>query len=35
MKQREYTGGPKALENLKRLATVILQTPVEKKKKQN
>ncbi len=32
MKQPEYTEGPEALENFKRLATAILQAPVKKKK---
>jgi hypothetical protein len=27
MKEREYTEGPEALENFKRLATAVLQTP--------
>jgi hypothetical protein len=34
MKQPEYTEGPVALENFKRLATAILQTPAKKKKRQ-
>jgi hypothetical protein len=34
MKQPEYTEGPEALENFKKMATVILQAPVEKQKKQ-
>jgi hypothetical protein len=34
MKQREYTEGPEALENFKRLATAILQAPAKKKKRQ-
>jgi hypothetical protein len=34
MKQPEYTEGPQALENFKSLATVILQAPDKKKKKQ-
>jgi hypothetical protein len=34
MKQREYTEGPEALENFKRLATAILQAPIKKKKRQ-
>ena len=34
MKQPEYTEGPQALENFKSLATVILQAPDRKKKKQ-
>jgi len=34
MKQREYTEGPVALENFKRLATAILQAPAKKKKRQ-
>ena len=34
MKQREYTEGPEARENFERLATKILQTEHEKKKKQ-
>jgi hypothetical protein len=33
MKQPEYTEGPEALENFKRLATAILQSPAKKKKK--
>jgi hypothetical protein len=33
-KTQEYTEGPVALENFKRLATVILQAPDRKKKKQ-
>jgi hypothetical protein len=32
MKEREYTEGPKALENFKGLATAILQAPGRKKK---
>jgi hypothetical protein len=34
MKQPEYTEGPEALGNVKRLATAILQAPAKKKKKQ-
>jgi hypothetical protein len=34
MKQPEYTEGPEALENFKRLATAILQAPAKKQKKQ-
>ena len=34
MKQPEYTEGPVALENFKRLATAILQAPAKKKKRQ-
>ena len=34
MKQPEYTEGPEALEKFEQLATVILQSPVQKKKKQ-
>jgi hypothetical protein len=34
MKQREYTEGPEALGNFKRLATAILQAPAKKKKRQ-
>jgi hypothetical protein len=34
MKQPEYTEGPEALQNFKRLATAILQAPVKKKKRQ-
>jgi hypothetical protein len=34
MKQMEYTEGPEALENFKRLATAILQAPVKKQKRQ-
>jgi hypothetical protein len=34
MKQPEYTEGPRALENFKRLATAILQAPAKKKKRQ-
>ncbi|HEY6768918.1 MAG TPA: hypothetical protein VI386_29540 [Candidatus Sulfotelmatobacter sp.] len=34
MKQPEYTEGPEALENFKRLATAILQAPAQKQKKQ-
>jgi hypothetical protein len=34
MKQPEYTEGPEALENFKRLATAILQAPAKKKKRQ-
>jgi hypothetical protein len=33
MKQPEYREGPEALENFRRLATVILQAPARKKKK--
>jgi hypothetical protein len=33
MKPVEYTEGPEALGNFKRLATAILQAPVKKKKK--
>jgi hypothetical protein len=32
MKQPEYTEGPEALKNFKRLATAILQVPHEKAK---
>jgi hypothetical protein len=32
MKQPEYTEGPEALDNFKRLATAILQAPAKKKK---
>jgi len=35
MKQPEYTEGPEALENFKKLAIAILQTPAKKKKKQS
>lgn len=35
MKQPDYREGPEALENSKRLATVILQAPAKKQKKQN
>jgi hypothetical protein len=34
MKPREYTEGPEALGNFKRLATAILQAPAQKQKKQ-
>jgi hypothetical protein len=34
MKKTEYTEGPEALENFKKLASAILQAPVTKKKKQ-
>jgi hypothetical protein len=34
MKTKEYTEGPEALENFKRLATAILQAPAKKKKRQ-
>jgi hypothetical protein len=34
MKQPEYTEGPEALGNFKRLATAILQAPAKKKKRQ-
>lgn len=34
MKQIEYIEGPEALENFKQFGRMILQTPVEKKKKQ-
>lgn len=34
MKQPEYTEGPEALQNFKRLATAILQPPANKKKRQ-
>jgi hypothetical protein len=34
MKQPEYTEGPQATENFKRLATAILQANPKKKKKQ-
>jgi hypothetical protein len=34
MKAKEYTEGPAALENFKRLATAILQAPAKKKKRQ-
>ena len=34
MKTPEYREGPEALENFKRLATVILQAPRKKKKRQ-
>jgi hypothetical protein len=34
MKQVEYTEGPKALENFKRLAAAILQAPAKKRKRQ-
>jgi hypothetical protein len=34
MKEREYTEGPEALGNFKRLASAILQAPAKKKKKQ-
>jgi hypothetical protein len=33
MKTQEYTEGPKALENFKRLATAILQAPAQKQKR--
>jgi len=32
MRQQEYTEGPEALDNFKRLATAILQAPATKKK---
>ena len=34
MKTQEYTEGPVALENFKRLATAILQAPAKKKQRQ-
>ena len=34
MKTPEYTEGPEALQNFKRLATAILQAPVKKQKGQ-
>jgi hypothetical protein len=34
MKQPDYTEGPEALQNFKRLATAILQAPAKKKKRQ-
>jgi hypothetical protein len=34
MKQREYTEGPEALENFKRLAAAILWAPAQKQKRQ-
>jgi hypothetical protein len=34
MKQPEYTEGPEALGNFKRLASAILQAPAKKKKRQ-
>jgi hypothetical protein len=34
MKQPEYTEGPGALENFKRVATAILQAPAKKQKRQ-
>jgi hypothetical protein len=34
MKKREYREGPEALENFKKLAGKIIQTPVEKQEKQ-
>jgi hypothetical protein len=34
MKQPEYTEGPAALGNFKRLATAILQAPAKKKQRQ-
>jgi hypothetical protein len=33
MKKREYTEGPEALDNFKKLATVILQSPKSKKER--
>lgn len=33
MKEPEYTEGPEALDNFKRLATAILQAPAKKQKK--
>jgi hypothetical protein len=34
MKEREYTEGPEALQNFKRLVTAILQAPAKKQKRQ-
>jgi hypothetical protein len=34
MRKAEYIEGPEALENFRQLGRMILQTPVEKKKKQ-
>ncbi|MGA2004951.1 MAG: hypothetical protein ABSG70_16320 [Terriglobales bacterium] len=34
MKQQEYIEGPEALENFKQLGRMILQAPIQKKKKQ-
>ncbi len=34
MKQQEYTQGPEALKNFEQFGRIILQAPVEKKKKQ-